>query len=117
MTFSLSQLILIASILLFIFYVFRLRTILTDRIIYLLMGFAGIVLVIHPDLSSRIANRIGIGRGADLIFYMFVVFMLFHYVSVASRFRKIERQLTMIVRKVSIDNAIVGSSTKSRDKS
>ena len=34
-----------------------------------LVALAGIALVMMPDLSSRVAGRVGVGRGADLVMY------------------------------------------------
>jgi small membrane protein len=112
MKFTISQIILIVLILLFALYVFRIRTILTDRIVYFILAVSGIVLVLYPDLSSKAANYIGIGRGTDLILYMFIIFMLFNYVSMVSRFKIIERQLTIITRKIAIDEALDLTSLK-----
>lgn len=36
-------------------------------------SFIGIFLVIFPDVSNSIANALGVGRGADLLVYFFVV--------------------------------------------
>jgi hypothetical protein len=66
---------------------------------------AGIVLVIDPEISNWLAHRIGIGRGADLIMYIFFVFCLFRFVGIASQSNAVERQLTRIVRAMAIDNA------------
>jgi glycosyltransferase involved in cell wall biosynthesis len=105
MTFQLSQLILIAAILLFLVYVFRVRTVVTDRIIYLVLVFGGILLAVFPDSSTGIANLIGVGRGADLLLYIFVIFSLFHHVNTVSRLRNNERKITAIVRKIAIADA------------
>jgi hypothetical protein len=107
MTIYWDQILLLAAIAGFGLYVFRLRTVLIDRLIYLLLIAGGIALVLKPELSTNIANRIGIGRGTDLLFYIFMLFCLFQYVSVASQFKTLERQLTLLVRSTAIAHPIL----------
>lgn len=108
MTIQLSQVLLILALILFILYVYRLRSILLERIIYLLCGVAGIILVLYPDLSTLIANRLGIGRGADLLVYLFIVVALFYAVSLMARIKRLERQMTALVRRQALDHPLEG---------
>jgi len=61
------------------------RTVLTDRIIYLCLVFSGILFVIYPDLLTHGANIIGTGRGADLMLYILIIFSLFNHVILVLR--------------------------------
>jgi len=108
MNIQLSQIILIAALIAFVFYIYRLRTVILDRIIYLACALVGIVLVIDPALSSRIANSLGIGRGADLLFYLFIVASLFYVVATRSRIRRLEKQITRLVQQNAIDHPVQG---------
>ncbi len=98
-----TQVGLIAALLLFVLYIFRIRSDSFDRLVYLAGAAAGIVLVIDPQLSTRIANALGIGRGADLIFYLAIIMALFYGVASRSRTRRLERQITLLVRQQAID--------------
>jgi len=98
-----SQIILIAAILLFVLYAFQMRTLLRDRLIYLALVSAGLIFILFPELSTRVANLVGIGRGADLVLYTFIVVALFNHVSLISRMRGLERQLTQLVRTIAVD--------------
>ncbi|NWJ96779.1 MAG: DUF2304 domain-containing protein [Chloroflexi bacterium] len=111
----LSQLILIALILFFLIYIFYFRDALLDRLVYLVLMLAGIIVVLFPDLSTSIANLIGIGRGADLIFYAFIMYTLFNNIAQVSQIKKIEHQITVLVRKRAIAEAIEGSSSPEKD--
>jgi len=106
MNFHLSQVLLILALVFFSIYVFRLRTVVLERIIYFTLTLGGIVFILHPDWSTRLANHIGIGRGADLMLYIFVIFSLFHYVNIAARFKHLEHQMTAVVRSMAIAEAI-----------
>ena len=95
-----SQAIILLALALFLLYAFRLRTVLRDRMIYLALAVAGVVLAVQPDWSTWLANRIGIGRGTDLLLYVFILLSLFHAVHLVARLNTTERQLTAIVRHI-----------------
>jgi hypothetical protein len=97
-----SQIIIVATVIAFLFYAFRLRTVLRDRLIFTVIVALGVLLALYPDLSTRAANAIGIGRGADLLFYMFLLFSLFYNVHLATRLRTIDAQITRLVRDTAI---------------
>jgi hypothetical protein len=66
--------------------------------------------------STRAANAIGIGRGADLLLYVFLLFSLFHNVHLAARLRTIDAQVTRLVRDTAIAAVIrPDTSTMPRD--
>jgi hypothetical protein len=104
MNIQLSQIFLVIALLVFGLYVFRVRTVLTDRIVLLILAIGGLVMVIHPNLSMWVANRIGIGRGTDLLLYVFILFSMFNFVGISSELKKIERQLTEVVRQQALQN-------------
>ncbi|NLE53691.1 MAG: DUF2304 domain-containing protein, partial [Lentisphaerae bacterium] len=62
----------------------------------------GMVFVLVPDLSSRLARLVGIGRGTDLILYLFIVFCYLGGLSILAKFRRLERNQTLLVRKLAI---------------
>ena len=106
MKFQRSQVLLLLTILSFLIYVFRLRTIALERMIYFILSLGGIAVILYPDMSTRLANHLGIGRGADLLLYIFIIFSLFHHVHIAARFKHLERQMTALVRSVALTEAM-----------
>jgi small membrane protein len=110
-TMQFSQIVLIATIVGFVIYSFRLRSVLVDRILYALITVVGIVFVIAPNLSTRIANMIGIGRGADLVVYAFIMFSLFQLVSTSAALREMDRKMTVLVRENAIRHPVGGKLT------
>lgn len=108
MRIELSQVVILLAILAFALYAFSARTVLRDRIIYLALTCTGVTLALYPELSTRVANLIGIGRGADLLLYVFVLFSLFHYASLASQLKRMEQQITMLARVLAINGALEG---------
>jgi len=108
MNIQLSQILLVIALLIFGLYVFRVRTVLTDRIVLLILALGGLVLVIHPNLSMWVANRIGIGRGTDLLLYVFILFSMFNFVGISSELKKMEGKLTEVVRRQALQNPQTG---------
>jgi hypothetical protein len=110
-----SQVIIIATVLVFLFYALRLRTVLLDRLLFALIVLVGIALAIHPDLSTRLANAIGIGRGADLMLYVFILFSLFQTVHLAARLNTIDARITSVVRESALASPLLPAKEKSGD--
>jgi len=104
-----GQIFLIIALILFVVYIFRLRTVFLDRIIYLVCAAVGILLVLDPALTTQIANWLGIGRGADLLFYLFIIVSLFYVVATRSRIHRMEQQITRLVQQNAIDHPVQGN--------
>lgn len=90
-------------IIIFIYYVARFRNALIDLLI--ISGFTGlsVFFIISPDTTNIIAKKLGVGRGADLLFYICILFFLFIIIKLFARIRRLEDKLTEIVRKQAID--------------
>lgn len=84
------------------FYVTQLRRRLYDRLAYSAILAVGAVLVVWPNLSIIAAHALGIARGADLMFYLFVLCGLFFAVTSSAKIRELERSLTATVRQLAI---------------
>ncbi len=117
MNIQVSQIVLIAALILFVVYIYRLRTVFLDRIIYLVCALVGIVLVIDPTLATQIANWLGIGRGADLLFYLFIIASLFYFVATRSRIRRMEQQITRLIQQNAIDHPVQEGNKKQEKES
>jgi len=100
-----GQLIFILFLLGLIYIIHINRSVLLHRSVLLVIIALGIVFVIFPSLTSLIASLIGIGRGTDLIFYLFILFSLFIVVYQASELNKLNLKITEVVRYLSIQNA------------
>jgi len=60
--------------------------------------FLSALFILRPELTMRVARVLGIGRGADLLLYIFAIFFITTSLYFYGRFRFIESQLTKIVR-------------------
>jgi len=66
---------------------------------------AAAVVTIWPKLTGRVADALGIGRGADLVFYCAVVVMMVGFWVTYMRLRYLRRELTLLVRRIAIIQA------------
>ena len=100
------QIILIVAIVfLFSLYMIYFKNRLVIRLLMMVIFSSGLILTISPNISSKIANQLGIGRGVDLIFYISIVFGLLGFIVLYSKYRKMEIMLTELIRKETIRTA------------
>ena len=62
----------------------------------------GVVLVIVPDLASRLAVTVGVGRGTDLLLYLFIVGGLFVAANLYFRAKSQEQQIAELTRALAL---------------
>lgn len=65
----------------------------------------GIGFVVWPDLATTVAHSVGIGRGADLILYCFVIVALVAIFNIHLRLRSEAEIITELVRRNAITEA------------
>ncbi len=76
-----------------------------EILVGLIVCLAGAVVTVWPDVTVRIARFLGIGRGADLVFYCAVVLMFIGFWMTYIRLRHLRRQMTLLVRRLAIRDA------------
>lgn len=70
-----------------------------------LLWIAAAVAIAKPELTATIARALGIGRGTDLVLYFAILFMIFGFFAVYVRLRRIESEMTKVVRELAIRSA------------
>jgi hypothetical protein len=55
-----------------------------------------------PELTKLAARAVGIQRGVDLVLYLAVLGGVMGFFAVSIRFRRLERQMTTLVRELSM---------------
>ena len=83
----------------------RYRNQLRDRLLALLIFIVGALCVIFPVLTQDLAVRLGIGRGADLVFYFAIIGGLYFLAVFDIRLREKEEQITKLARGLAIATA------------
>lgn len=90
----------------FIYYIARFRSALADLIILSFFSIAAIFFILYPNETTVVANKLGVQRGADLLFYCCILFFLFIVVKLFARLRRLEQKLTEVIRQKAIDEAV-----------
>lgn len=82
MIINLIQVVTIAAALLLAFYALNHRNThsgkASKKIALILLALGMIIAVLFPDITTKVANMIGIGRGADLLLYSTVLVFIFY---------------------------------------
>jgi len=84
-----------------------LRGLVRKRIVavWLAIWTIGALAIVWPRSTFLVARWLGIGRGSDLLLYLSVLFMLVGFFYVYGRFRRLDRQITVLVRRLAIEDA------------
>lgn len=102
-------LLILAALALFTFFLRRSHTARLQafkRIGFLLFCAFGVIAVLRPGVMTWLANRVGVGRGTDLLLYMLVVVFAFFSLNTYLRFKDTERRLTKLARAMAIRDAV-----------
>ena len=86
------------------------------RLFIILALVAGFVAVLFPNYTTLVASYLGIGRGADLLLYAFVVFSLFYVVHQYRRQLWQEKVTTDLARALTLAQADIEDLRKSRKR-
>ena len=100
---NLIQIVLIAFVFLTVTtYFTRLRSQLLNRVLVLLAALGSLVLVIVPNLSTRIAHVFGVGRGVDFLFYIAHAGTVLIALILYSKLRQQSEQITELTRQIAL---------------
>jgi hypothetical protein len=102
---NLIQIVLVVSVLLSVYtYLTRLRSQLADRLLVILVGASALVLVIVPNISSKLAHIFGVGRGVDFLFYLAHAGIILVVIILYSKLRAQSEWMTELARIIAIQN-------------
>jgi small membrane protein len=86
-----------------LFYFVRLRNRIADVLLLFILVTAAVLFILFPDWTSVLAKKLGVGRGTDLVLYIGIVLFYFVILKLYARMRKLEQQITELIRKQAID--------------
>ena len=72
---------------------------------WIVLWLAAAIAIAFPDILAVLANALGIGRGTDLVLYVFILVGFVAFFVTYLRFRRLEEQITHIVRHIAISEA------------
>ncbi|MBQ7652225.1 MAG: DUF2304 domain-containing protein [Victivallales bacterium] len=110
---SIIQFIILAFLLLsFAMVLLVIRRNVFGRLFFMAQFVVGALFVVFPDLSTKVAHCIGVGRGTDLLLYFLIVLFYMTVLCFIAAIRRIERRQTAIIRQMAIQSAISNESCK-----
>ena len=80
-----------------------------SRVLRIAVWLSASIAIALPDLTTRFAELVGIRRGADLVLYSFVLAFVGSSFYFYSRYVRLQRQITVLVREQAIRDAHHGS--------
>lgn len=69
----------------------------------------GSLFVLYPGLATSLANWLGVGRGADLILYFWIVISILLLMSLQFKILALQRVITEIARELSLRSPLVNA--------
>ena len=88
-----------------LYFIIRLNKRLLDLVLLLAMIASAVVFILWPDLTTAIAKKLGVGRGADLIFYISILIFWFVVLKLYARVRHLEKLFTQVIREDALKKA------------
>lgn len=70
----------------------------------LIFFMAALIIIIDPDIASKLASIVGIGRGADLVIYVSILILLFKLYTQSRKIDLLEKKIDELIRKMAIKN-------------
>jgi small membrane protein len=86
-----------------LFYFVRLRNRIADVLLLFILVGAAVLFILFPEWTNVLAKQLGVGRGTDLILYVGIVLFYFVILKLYARMRKMEQQITDLIRKQALD--------------
>ncbi len=71
----------------------------------------GLLASIDPERVTKVANALGINRGADLVLYLLALAVFWGFLLVYIRLRRVRRELTLVVRRLAVMEAEEGGTS------
>jgi hypothetical protein len=100
------QILLASGIVLIALYMYvRIRKSVLDTVLIFLFLVVGILFILFPEITNKLARVLGVNRGINLIFYTGFLILLFLILKLYARSRRLEQNLTELVRKISLEKA------------
>ena len=75
------------------------------KIAIFLLGAFAIFSILFPEITTNAADWLGVGRGADLLFYLTTVAVIYLGLHSYIRYRQIENRMVILVRKLALIEA------------
>jgi small membrane protein len=76
-----------------------------NAFLLVLAALVSIIFILWPEVTGKIARMLGVGRGADFVFYISIMVFWYVITQLFARIRKLEQIMTELIRKDAIRSA------------
>lgn len=76
------------------------------KIFFIMLLSISMLFIIFPDTTNKIANSMGVGRGADLILYFLAIGFLFMLFETQAKFQQQQDTTYKLARAIALNEAI-----------
>jgi hypothetical protein len=90
------------------------RTQAARRMLLVALGIFAVLSVLFPEIWSRVADVLGVGRGTDLLLYALTIAFLSYVATSYRRERALEASVTKLARRIALDEAAARESSDGR---
>lgn len=73
-----------------------------EFLLWLILWLAALALVWNPRATNIIASWLGVGRGADAVFYISIVVLFYAMFRLYSKLENLEHKLSELVKKIAL---------------
>ncbi|GAB2752782.1 DUF2304 domain-containing protein [Nocardioides salsibiostraticola] len=112
------KLLLIAAVLIFGLAVFRGGRQASYRLLWRIYGIlvaaAALLSILFPNSVTRLANSVGVQRGADLLLYLLVVTFMFVSVALFRRLSELEQRSVKLARLLALHEVAIADRSEGR---
>ena len=78
------------------------RSALSDKLLAGFVFFCAFTAILFPDLTMYLANFLGVGRGADLVFYLYITWSVFIFMALYSKIMNLNNAITQLSRELAL---------------
>ena len=89
-----------------LYFVTRLRKGVVDILVLTIMLALAVLFILKPELTNKLAAKVGVGRGVDLVFYISILIIWFVLIKLYARIRVLEENYTRTVRDNALSKAV-----------
>lgn len=75
-------------------------------LLWLLVFCGAFIAILRPQMIAGIAKAVGVGRGADLVLYLFAMVSLLGFFIFYGKIKRTDREITKLVRYIALQHPI-----------
>jgi len=100
------QIVLITGVLfILVYFLQRIQKAVFSVVFMTLLSALAVFFILQPERTNKIAHFIGVGRGADLVFYTSILLFWYIILRMYARIRKLEERVTTLIRQDAINKS------------